>query len=69
MSRDFESKDEDWRKKHYYKNLKDFNYELDKVNKVDVTKKDEDKTDQELPKWVKVAKSRFYEIRSIITEA
>ena len=40
----FETKDEGWKKKHDYKNLKEFNYQ---VNKVNVTEKeDEDKTDQ-----------------------
>ena len=29
----FESKDEDWRKKHDYKNRKDFSYQVDKVKK------------------------------------
>ena len=46
----FENKDENWRKKHDYNNLKDFGYQVDKVhkvNKADVTEKvgeDEDKT-------------------------
>ena len=42
----FETKDEDWKKKHDYKHLKDFSYQVDKVNKADVTEKeDEDETD------------------------
>ena len=46
----FEGKDESWRKKHDYKNLKDFSYQVDEVNKADVTEKeDEDEADQELP--------------------
>ena len=66
----FENKDENWRKKHNYKNLKDFSYQVDEVNKADVTgKEDEDETDQELPPWIKVAKSRFNEIRDVITKA
>ena len=52
----FENKDENWRKKYDYKNLKDFSYQVDEVNKADVTEKeDEDGTDQVLPpKWQKV---------------
>ena len=66
----FENKDENWRKKHVYKNLKDFSYEVDEVNKADVTEKeDEDETDQELPPWIKVPKSRFNEIKYVITRA
>ena len=54
----FENKDENWREKHDYKNMKDFSYQVDKVNKADVTeKKDEDETDQELPPWIKVPKN------------
>ena len=50
----FENKDENWRKKHDSKNLKDFSYQVDEVNKADVTEKeDEDETDQELPPWDK----------------
>ena len=42
----FENKDEHWRKKYDYKKLKDFSYQVDEVNKADVTKKeDEDETD------------------------
>ena len=66
----FENKDESWRKKHDYENLKDFSYQVDEVNKRDVTeKKDEDETDQELPPWIKVPKSRFNEIKDVITKA
>ena len=40
----------------------------DKANKVDVPEKaDEDKTDQELPPWIKVTKSRSNEIKDVIT--
>ena len=46
----FENKDENWRKKHDYKNLKDFSYQVDEVNKADVTEK-EDETNQELLPW------------------
>ena len=31
----FENKDKDWRKKHDYKNLKDYSYQVNKVDKVD----------------------------------
>ena len=66
----FENKDENWRKKHDYKNLKDFSYQVDEVNKADVTEKeDEDETDQELPPWMKVPKSRFNEIKDVISRA
>ena len=61
----FENKDENWRKKHNYKNLKDFSYYVDKVNKADVTEKEgknEDKTDQKLRSVIKVSKRRFNEI-------
>ena len=64
----FESKDENWEKKRDYKNLEEFNYQ---VNKVDVTKKEEkneDKTDQKLPSWIKLSKSRFIEINDEITK-
>ena len=63
----FESKDEDWRKKHDFENLKDFSYQIDKAGKADVTEKGEDKTDQELPSWVKVTKSSFDEMKDFIT--
>ena len=66
----FENKDENWRKKHDYKNLKDFSYQVDEVNKANVTKKeDKNETDQELPPWIKVPKSRFNEIKDVITRA
>ena len=65
----FENKDEDWKKTHY-KNLKDFSYQVDEVNKVGVTEKeDEDETDQELPPWIQVPKSRFNEIKDVIIKA
>ena len=38
----FENKDENWRKKYDYKNLKDFSYKVDKVNKADVTEKEDE---------------------------
>ena len=38
----FENKDEDWRKKHDYKSLKDFRYQVDEVNQADVTEKEDD---------------------------
>ena len=55
-----ENKDENLREKHDYKNLKDFSYQVDEVNKADLTEKeDEDEADQELPLWIKVPKSRL----------
>ena len=66
----FEVKDESWRKKHDYKTLKDFSYQADEVNKAGVTEKeDKVETDQELPPWTKVPKSRFNEIKDVITKA
>ena len=67
----FETKDENWRKKHSYKNLNDFSYQVDEVKKdeAEKEKEDEDETDQELPPWIKVTKSRFSEIRDLITRA
>ena len=66
----FENKDENWRKMHDYKNLKDFSYQVDEVNKADVTEKeDEDETDQELQPWIKVPKTRLNEIKDVITRA
>ena len=47
----FESKDEGWRKKHDYKNLKDLNYQADKADVTEKAKKDEDESDQKLPPW------------------
>ena len=35
----FENKDESWRKKHDYKNLKDFSYQADEVKKMKEKKK------------------------------
>ena len=67
----FENKDENWRKKHDYKNLKDFGYYVDEVNKADVIEKegqDEDKTDQKLPSRIKMSKSRFNEKNDEVTK-
>ena len=65
------NKDENWRKKHDYKNLKDLSYQLDevKIDEAEKEKGDENKneTDQELPPWIKVPKSRFNEIKNVIT--
>ena len=47
----FESKDKDWRKKHDYKNLKNFSYQIDEVKK--------DEADKNLLPWIKVTKTRF----------
>ena len=64
----FENKDEHWKKHHDYKNLKDFSCQIDEVNKVDVTEKEnEDETDQDLPPWIKMPKSRFSETKDVIT--
>ena len=62
----FENKDENWRKKHDYKNLKDLSYQVDEVNKVDVKEKEDE---DELPPWIKVPKSRFSEMKDVITRA
>ena len=63
----FENKDENWRKNHDYKSLNDFSYQVDEVNKADVTEKeDEDETDEELPPWANVTKSRLNEIRKLM---
>ena len=38
----FESKDESWRKRHDYKNLKDLDYEADKAKKKEKDEEDEE---------------------------
>ena len=54
MSRLLKLKMKTRRKKQDYKHLKYFGYQEDKINKADVTEKeDEDKKDQELPPWIK----------------
>ena len=63
----FENKDENWRKKPHYENLKDFRYQVDEVNKADITE-EEDETDQKLPPGIKVSKSRFHEIKDVSTK-
>ena len=63
----FKTKDEDWKKKHDYKNLKDFSFQADKVGVEE--KEDKDKIDQKLPAWVKTTKSRFYEMKDMINRA
>ena len=45
----FQNKDENWRKNHAYKNLKDFSYQVDEVKKDEAEKEKEDETDQKLP--------------------
>ena len=65
----FENKDENWRKKRDYKNVKDFSYQVDEVKKDEAEKEDEDETDQELSPSINVPKSRFNEIRDVITRA
>ena len=44
----FENKDEDWRMKHDYKNLRNFSYQVDEVKKDEAEKEKADKTDQEI---------------------
>ena len=59
----FKSKDNDWRLKPDYKNLKDLDYQPQQPDQPQ-------QSDQlMLPTWVKVTKSRLNEIQSIITEA
>ena len=72
----FEIKDEDWKKKHDFKNLKDFSYQEDKTEKgEDKTEKEEDKTEKEedkkekedktekeLPSWIK-SRDEFNELK------
>ena len=65
----FENKDENWRKNHDYKNLKDFSYQVDEVKRDEAEKEKEDETDQELLPWIKVTKSRYNKIRNAITRA
>ena len=63
----FETKKEDWKKKHDYKNLKDFSFQADKLGVEE--KEDKDKIYQKLPAWVKTTKSRFYEMKGMINKA
>ena len=56
----FESKDEDWRERHDYKNLKDLEYQADKTDE-----EEKDETDQELPAWIK-SKDEFNELKNYI---
>ena len=66
----FENKDESWRKKHDFRNLKDFSYQVDEVNKADVREKEvEHETDKKLPPRIKVSNSRFNEIKDVTTKA
>ena len=44
-------------------------YQVDEVKKDVTEKEDEDETDQELPAWTKVPKSRFNEIKDVITRS
>ena len=59
MSRFLETKMKTGGKKHDYKNLKDFSYQVDgiKKDKAEKEKEDEDETDQKLPPVIKVRKS------------
>ena len=49
--------------------MKDFSYQVDEVKKDEAEKEDEDETDQELSPSINVPKSRFNEIRDVITRA
>ena len=71
MSRFLKTKMKTEGKKHDYKNLKHFSYQVDGVKKDEAEKgkEDEAETDQELPPWIKVTKSRFNEIQDVITRA
>ena len=64
MSRFLKTKMKTGGKKHDYKNLKNFSYQVDEVNKADVTEEE-----QELPPWIRVPKSRFNETKDVITRA
>ena len=55
----FESKDKKWRQRYGYQNLKDLDYQLYQSQQ----------PDELIPKWVKVTKSRFDEIKTINTES
>ena len=44
----FENRDENWRKRHDYKNLKDFRYQVDEVKTDGAEKEKEDETDEKL---------------------
>ena len=63
-----EVRDEDWRKKHDYQNLKDLNYQVDKINKADKADetekegKNEHETDQELTPWIE-SKDEFNKLK------
>ena len=54
----FKSKDNDWRLKHDYKNLKDLDYQPDQLQQPNQLRQP-DQLQQPIPKWVKVTKSRF----------
>ena len=54
----FERKDENWRKNHDCKNLKDLSYQAEKKEKYETDEKDEeDEEDEEtISEWLKVEK-------------
>ena len=58
----FENKDEDWRKKHDYKNLKDLGYQAEKDEK-DETNDEEEET---IPEWELREIIIFMQLREII---
>ena len=57
----FKSKHNNWRIKHDHKNCINLDYQPDQLQQPD-------QPQQLIPKWVKVTKSRFDEIKSITTE-
>ena len=65
----FESKDEDWREKHNYKDMKYLDYRSDKAKKVDKASKEDEcnaeETDQELLPWIE-SKDKFNKLKNRI---
>ena len=60
----FESKDEDWRQKYDYKNLKDLGYKLHKSKQPDKSKEPDElkQPDHKLPPWIK-SKNKLNELK------
>ena len=68
----FESNDEDWRKKHDYKNLKGLDYQSDKADDQDEEdeieyEEDETEAEETISERLNVSKNRFDRIRSMVT--
>ena len=61
--RAFESKNKNWRQKHNHKNLKDLDYQPDQLQQSDQLKQ----PDESIPQLIKITKSRFNTIQSMIT--